>query len=371
LGPPLGGYIVYHYSWPYIFYINIPIGVAAALLTLQYVRSPNYGQKKSGSDIDYAGILLLAGAIGCLQYVLERGQDDDWFADAGITACTVVSFLSLFFFVWREMTFRDPIVNLRVLKNGNLRIGTMLTFILGFGLYGSTFVIPLYTQGTLGWTAEESGMLLVPSALATAAMMPTIGQILQRGVRPQFLVSGGMLLFFLFCLFSYHILTNDTGKGAFFWILIVRGIGMGMLFVPITSLSLSSLQGPEIGQGVAFTGMARQLGGSVGVALISTFMARRNQLHRSELVSKLNVDDPVVQQRVINLQHQFMAKGEPPNIALQTAWQALDAGVSNQAGILSYMDVFLYLGLLFLACIPFILMVRQSKNQPAVAAGMH
>src|ERR1700760_4280508 len=186
LGPPLGGYIVYHYSWPYIFYINIPVGVAAALLTLQYVRSPNYGQKKSRGSVDYVGIGLLAAAIGCLQFVLERGQDDDWFADAGITICSVVSFFCFFFFVWREWVFRDPIVDLRVLKNGNLRIGTLLTFILGFGLYGSTFVIPLYTQGTLGWTPEESGMLLVPSALATAAMMPTIGQILQRGVKAQY-----------------------------------------------------------------------------------------------------------------------------------------------------------------------------------------
>jgi len=372
LGPPLGGYIVYNYSWPYIFYINIPIGVAATLLTLQYVRNPNYGEKKKAvSDVDFLGIALLAGTVGCLQYVLERGQDDDWFADAGITTCTIVSGLSLFFFIWREMTFRDPIVNLRVLKNGNLRIGTVLTFILGFGLYGSTFIIPLYTQGTLGWTAEESGLLLIPSALATACMMPVIGQLLQRGVKQQFLVSGGMFLFFLACLWSYNILTNDTGGSNFFWMLIVRGVGMGMLFVPITSLSLSTLQGPAISQGVAFTGMARQLGGSVGVALISTFMARRNQLHRLDLVSKLNVNDPAVQQRLLGIQHSLIAKGLAPNVALKTAYAAMDGTITAQAGILSYMDVFLYLGCLFLLCIPFILMVRNSQSAPAAGAGMH
>lgn len=143
-----------------------------------------------------------------------------------------------------------------------------------------------------------------------------------------------------------------------------------MLFVPITSLSLSTLHGAEISQGVAFTGMMRQLGGSFGVALISTFMARRDQLHRLDLVTKLNVNDPMVQQRVLGLQHSLMAKGEPPNIALHTAWQALDHSITNQAGILSYMDVFLYLGFLFLFCIPFVLMVRESKGQPATA-GMH
>jgi DHA2 family multidrug resistance protein len=372
LGPPLGGYIVYNYSWPYIFYINIPVGIVATLLTLQFVRNPNYGEKKKApGDIDFLGIALLAAAVGCLQFVLERGQDDDWFANAGITICTVVSGLSLFLFIWREMTFRDPIVNLRVLKNGNLRIGTVLTFILGFGLYGSTFIIPLYTQGTLGWTAEDSGLLLIPSALATACMMPVIGQLLQRGAKQQWLVSGGMFLFFVACLWSYHILTNDTGSSNFFWMLIVRGIGMGMLFVPITSLSLSTLSGPAISQGVAFTGMARQLGGSFGVALISTFMARRNQLHRMELVSKLNVNDPQVQQRLLGIQHSFIAKGMAPNQALKTAYASLDGAVMAQAGILSYMDVFLYLGCLFLICIPFILMVRNSQGAPVAGAGMH
>jgi len=363
LGPPLGGYIVYHYSWPYIFYINIPVGIVATLLTLQYVRSPSYGAgKKSTADIDYAGIALLAGAVGCLQYVLERGQDNDWFADPGITIATVVSVFCFFFFIWREATFRAPIVDLRVLRNGNLRIGTVLTFVLGFGLYGTVFIIPLYTQGTLGWTPEQAGLLLVPSALATAVMMPVIGQVLQRGVKQQYLVSGGMFLFFLFCFESYHLLTNDTPQEAFFWSLIIRGIGMGMLFVPITTLSLSTLAGPEISQGVAFTGMARQLGGSFGVALIGTFMARRSQLHRLDLVTKLNVNDPQVQQRVTAMQHQFIARGTPPNIALRTAWQALDARVTAQAGILSYMDVFFYLGVIFLFCIPFILLVRQRKG---------
>jgi len=363
LGPPLGGYIVYHYSWPYIFYINIPVGIVATLLTLQYVRSPSYGSgKKSARDIDYAGIALLAGAVGCLQYVLERGQDNDWFSNAGITICTVVAVLCFFFFIWREATFRAPIVDLRVLRNGNLRIGTVLTFVLGFGLYGTVFIIPLYTQGTLGWTPEQAGLLLVPSALATAVMMPVIGQVLQRGVKQQYLVSGGMFLFFLFCLESYHLLTYDTPQAAFFWSLIIRGIGMGMLFVPITTLSLSTLVGAEISQGVAFTGMARQLGGSFGVALIGTFMARRSQLHRMDLVSKLNVNDPQVQQRVAGLQHQFIARGTPPNIALRTAWQALDARVTAQAGILSYMDVFFYLGVIFLFCTPFILLVRQRKG---------
>src|SRR3954471_23008531 len=239
LGPPLGGYITTNFSWPYIFYINLPLGILATLLTLAFVRSPKYGEKSKAADVDWLGIGLLAIAVGSLQYVLERGQDEDWFNDFWITTFAVTAVFGFFFFIWRELTFRNPIVELRVLKNGNLRIGTIMSFILGFGLYGSTYIVPLYTQATLGWTATQSGMLMVPATLTTAFMMPIIGQMLQRGVKQQYMVASGMLLFFIYSYWGYKILTPDTPKDAFFWMLIVRGIGMGLLFMPITTLSLS------------------------------------------------------------------------------------------------------------------------------------
>src|SRR5450432_2803829 len=371
LGPPLGGFIVENYSWPYIFYINIPIGVIATLLTLQFVRNPNYGTKSAVADIDFLGIVLLAISVGSLQYVLEKGQDDDWFSNKFIVLFTCTAFMGAFFFIWRQLTFRNPIVNLRVLKNGNLRIGTMLTFLLGFGLYGTTFIIPVYTQSTLGWTAFQSGMLLVPAAITTAFLMPITGIILSKGVPQQFLVSLGMLVFACFCFWGYFILTNSTPEENFFWMLVCRGVGLPLLFIPITSLSLSTLKGPEIGQGVAFTGMMRQVGGSFGVALITTFMARQNMFHRSTLVSKLSVDDPAVMNRVHAIQHGFIAKGMTPDIALQSAYKSLDYSITSQANVLSYMDVFYYLGILFLICIPFVIFVTRRKLQPNLSEAMH
>jgi DHA2 family multidrug resistance protein len=362
LGPPLGGYIVDHASWPYIFYINIPIGVIATLLTLQFVRSPKYGEKSILSEIDWLGIGLLAITVGSLQYVLEKGQDDDWFNSSIIVYLTVTAILGLFFFIWRETSFKNPIVELRVLKNSNLRIGTILSFIMGFGLYGSTFIIPLYTQSILGWTAQQAGMLMVPAALTTAFMMPMIGKLLQKGVPQQYLVAGGMALFSLFTFWGYFIVTPDTDSASFFWMLIVRGIGLGMLFIPITALSLSSLKGQQIGQGAAFTGMMRQLGGSFGVALITTYMARQNMVHRSALVSRLDVNDPAVQQRVKAIQHSFISKGINSDAALKSSYSAMDHIVSKQAAVLSYMDVFFYLGLIFLVCVPFVLMVKGNKK---------
>jgi DHA2 family multidrug resistance protein len=361
LGPPLGGYIVDHYTWPFIFYINIPIGVIATLLTLQYVRSPKYAEKKSVSEVDWLGIGLLAVAVGSLQYVLERGQEDDWFSSNVITTLAVVAFFSLFFFIWRELTAKNPIVALRVLKNANLRVGTILSFILGLGLYGSTFIIPLYTQTSLGWTAEQAGMMMIPSALTTAVMMPIIGQLLQRGVKQQYLVAGGMLIFFIYSFWAYSVLTPDTPSEAFFWMLIFRGLGMGMLFIPITALSLSSLKGQQIGQGASFTGMMRQLGGSFGIALITTYMASQNMVHRSALTSHMTVTDPLVQQRVQMIKNSYIAKGMTPDVALNSAYQSLDFMITRQAAVLSYMDVFLAIGVMFLICIPFVLMVKQKK----------
>ncbi|SDG50792.1 MFS transporter, DHA2 family, multidrug resistance protein [Dyadobacter soli] len=363
LGPPLGGYIVDNYSWPYIFYINIPLGIIAAMLTMEFVRSPKFANKKAANEIDWWGIIFLAVAVSSLQYVLEKGQEEDWFNDEIITILTVTSVFSFFFFIWREWTYKNPIVNLRVLANGNLRVGTILSFILGFGLYGSTFIIPLYTQATLGWTATQSGMLMVPAAIVTAMMMPVVGQLLQRGVKQQYLVAIGMVFFFVYSYWGYLILTPDTGSDAFFNMLIVRGIGLGLLFVPITTLALSTLKGREIGEGAAFTGMMRQLGGSFGVAVITTFIARQNMSHRNDLVSKLDVNNPVVQQRVEGLQHSFMAKGMAPDVALNSGYKILDYTVSKQAQVMSYMDVFLYLGVMFLICVPFVLWTRSGKGK--------
>jgi len=372
LGPPLGGYIVEHSSWPNIFYINIPLGIIALLLTLQFVRSPKYAEKSAVRDIDWLGIGLLAVTVGSLQYVLEKGQDDDWFSSSTIVTLAITAFLGLYFFIWRELTAKKPIVELRVLKNGNLRVGTILSFIMGFGLYGSTFIIPLYTQSVLGWTAQQAGMLMVPAALTTAVMMPIIGTLLQKGVPQQYLVAGGFILFSVFTFWGYVILTPDTNADDFFWMLIVRGVGMGMLFIPITTLSLSTLKGQQIGQGAAFTGMMRQLGGSFGIALITTFLSRQNVVHRTDLVSKLDVNSPMVQQRVMGIQQALISKGKAANEALKSSYAALDGMVSKQAAVLSYMDVFLYLGILFLICVPFVIMVKGNKKKKLdLAEAMH
>jgi DHA2 family multidrug resistance protein len=301
LGPPLGGYIVDNYSWPYIFYINIPLGIIAAMLTLQFVRSPRFSVKKTASEIDWWGIILLAVAVGSLQYVLEKGQEEDWFNDEIITLLTVTTVLGFFFFIWRELTYKNPIVNLSVLSNGNLRVGTILSFIrlriVRFHIHHS-IVYPGYigldgdaigdADGTRGDCDcdDDAGSRSAAATWREATVSRS---------------AGDDILFRLQLLGIPDPLARYR-KDAFFNMLIVRGIGLGLLFVPITTLALSTLKGREIGEGAAFTGMMRQLGGSFGVAVITTFIARQNMVHRNDLVSKLDINNPAVQQRVEGLQ---------------------------------------------------------------------
>lgn len=361
LGPPLGGYFVDHFSWPCIFYINIPIGIIATFLTLTFVRSPKYGEKLKASQVDWWGIAFLAAFVGSLQFVLEHGQQDDWFNDRTITLLTAVSASGLMLFIWRELTYKHPIVNLSVLKNTNLRVGVIMSFVLGFGLYSSTFIIPIYTQSVLGWSALNAGLILIPSSITTGIMMPMIGKMIQRGVPQAYMVALGFLAFFVFTYWMHNVVTPDTGEEHIFWPLILRGVGLGLLFVPITTLSLSTLKGKEIGEGAAFTGMMRQLGGSFGIAIITTFIARFNQEHRVNLVSHLDKTNFAVQQRVLQLQQGLINKGFSTNESLNKAYQVMDYGVMKQSSVLTFVDIFYYLGILFLLCIPFVLLIKKRN----------
>ncbi|GAB3347503.1 MDR family MFS transporter [Arachidicoccus ginsenosidivorans] len=372
LGPPLGGYIVDNFSWPFIFYINIPIGIIATILTLQFVKSPKYADKRKSRDVDWLGIMLLILSVGFLQFILEKGQEEDWFNSTLITTSAVISFFAFYFFIWRETVYKYPIVNLRVLRNKELSIGSILSFVLGFGLYGSTFIIPLYTQTIMGWTAFQAGMLMIPSTVFTAIMMPFVGKLMEKGFPFGIMISTGMVIFFIYSVMAYKVLTPDTGSDAFFWILVIRGIGLGLLSIPVTTLALSTLKGVQIGEGAAISGMLRQLGGSFGVAIISTYITREIAAYRNDLASNLTAASQFTQQRLSLLSHGFQAKGMTPDVARNSALKLMDQILTGQATIRSYMDVFFWIGMMFLVCVPFVLvLVRNSKTKVDISAMMH
>jgi len=373
IGPTLGGYLVDNFGWRLIFYINIPIGIMAAILAAHYVRSPVFEQKRPANQVDWLGIFLLTIGVSSLQYVLEKGQEEDWFSSKLIITLTIFAVLGIICFIWRQLDYKYPIVELRVLKNTNLRIGVILTFIIGFGLFGTTFVIPLYTQSLLGWTALQSGLLLLPGTLFVAVIIAIVAQLIQYGMQEKYLIAVGMAIFFIFGYWTYHLLTLQTSSGNLFWVLIVRGLGLGLMYVPVTNMSLSTLDGKQIAQGAALSGMVRQLGASFGVALISTFVSRDTQQHRVNLISHISASDPAVQQRIALLSAKFQTSGYDAASARQAAYNSIENAVQGQSTLLSYMDVFLWVGTLFLICVPFVIIfVKKSTRKISLAdAGVH
>jgi DHA2 family multidrug resistance protein len=256
IGPTIGGYITDNLSWPWIFYVNLPIGAVAVLMTLAFIREPLH--KRAVQGIDWGGILLLAVGIGSLQILLERGERLDWFSSPLIISLTIISAFSLVSFVFWELSRDHPVVDLCVLKHRSLALGTVFTFILGFGLYSSLFIFPVFVQNLLGFSATQTGLLLMPGGFATAMMMPVIAKLLHLKVPPQLLNALGFFLFFLFS----EILGRSSlasGQHQLFWPMILRGAALSCLFVPLTTVALSDLHGAEIAQGTGLTNMMRQL----------------------------------------------------------------------------------------------------------------
>lgn len=372
VGPTLGGWITDSYSWRWIFYVNLPIGVVAALMAMAYIPDPK--ESREVGAVDWTGIGLLVAGIGSLQIVLERGEADDWFAANYIIALTAIAVSCIAAFIWWELRVEHPIVDLRVLKDRTLALGTVFTFIMGFGLYASVFILPVFAQSLLGFTAMQTGLILLPGSIATGFMMPVMGKLLQRGVPPQLLNALGFFFFFLFT-YMMSQSTLVSGRHDFFWPLILRGVGLGLLFVPLTTLSLSNLRGKDIPQGAGLTNMMRQLGGSFGIALVATYIQKRAWTHRSRLLDHVTLYDPGVRERIDSITHGLMAKGSSFFQAQQQAYGAIEGAVIRQTLVLTYMDAFRLVGLFFLCCIPLLLLFRRKPGlDPAGvpdAASMH
>ncbi|MFM6976327.1 MAG: DHA2 family efflux MFS transporter permease subunit [Sphingobacteriaceae bacterium] len=372
LGPTIGGYIIDDYNWPYIFYVNIPVGIAAVILTLNFIKNPPYmsGNRTPASQVDWLGIALLIVGVGSLQMILEQGEREDWFESTYITVFSVVALLGIIGFIWRELTAEKPIVDLRVLKNRNLSIGVLFSFILGFGLFSSVFVIPVFVQSILGFTALQTGLMLIPGAIATGFMMPIVGNMIQKGISQKYMIAAGFFIFFCFTLWVYNIITPQAGEEVFFYPLLLRGVGLGLLFVPVTTFSLSALKGKDIATGAGLTAMVRQLGGSFGVAIVSSFIASRALVHRNNLLSHVSVFDYPVQERLKQLGQALGAGGDPVR-AQNQAYKILDFTVTKQSFILTYMDTFLYLGIFFLVCMPLVLLIRKTKAAKVDLSSAH
>ena len=368
IGPTLGGFITDHFNWPWIFYINIPLGAIAAFLAMTYIRESVHKREING--IDWWGIIFLIIGIGSLQVVLERGESEDWFSTGYIVVLAITAVLGLVAFIWRELTAEHPIVDLRVLKNRSLALGTVFTFILGFGLFASVFIFPIFCQNLLGFTAQQTGLILLPGSLCTALLMPFIGTLLKKGFPPQWMAAGGFAGFFIFSVMMSGS-TMASGTGDFFWPLVVRGVGMSFLFVPLTTMALSGLHPKDIAQGAGLNNMMRQLGGSFGVAIMTTFVTQRTAFHRGNLIDHINIYNPASVDRLAMYTKNFLSKGFSLQQAQGMANVAINGVVVRQSMLMAYMDSFLIVGAFFVVCIPVVVIFQRKRQSKVVIMDAH
>ncbi|MBV5304599.1 MAG: DHA2 family efflux MFS transporter permease subunit [Chlorobium sp.] len=370
IGPLLGGYLVDYFSWEWCFFVNIPIGLLAAWSSFTFLKEPK--AQHSVSKIDWAGIGLLAVGIGSLQFILERGESKDWFETPYITYFTIIAVVSLIAFVWWELHTDEPAVDLRVLaRSHNLPIAAILTFVVGFGLYGSLFVFPVFVQRLLGFTALLTGLVLFPSAMVTGIISMPLGIAMQKGVSPKKLMAVGMVAFIIFC-WTLGQQTMQSGASDFFWILLLRGLALGFIFIPVTMLAVSGLHGRDIGQATGLNNMVRQLGGSFGIALINTFIVKRVGEHRVELLSHLSPYDPAAVARLDAIkQTATMKSGLSPAGAELAALNSLEGTLTVQSHHLAYMDAFMLVALLFAIALPLLFFIKIKKEEKADLSGAH
>ncbi len=359
IGPTLGGYIVDNLNWPWIFYINIPLGLFAAFMVFSYVRDSEHQQKTS--TVDGTGILLLALCVGSLQWMLERGERFDWFDSRFVTVLGITALVSFVLLIWRELTIDEPVIDLRVLKNRQLAAGAAMGAFLGFALYGSVFVLPVFLQGLHGMTANQTGMIILPGALASAFTMAFVGKNSAR-LDARVTVPIGASLFFL-SMWMLSRLTFDSGAQDLFWPLVSRGVGLGLIFVPLTGATMAELKPSQLAQGTGMFNLTRQLGGSLGIAISATLLSRFTAQSRALLAEHVVIGDPTTLARVDGITHALIGKGMNALSAKQQALMIIDRQLQGQSSVLAFSKLYLLSGIALLVSLPLLLLFRSGKSR--------
>ncbi|WP_051258882.1 DHA2 family efflux MFS transporter permease subunit [Chitinibacter tainanensis] len=363
LGPTVGGWLTDQYSWPWIFYINLPLGLAALLLTLIYV--PESKLRKAVTHIDFVGLALMAGGIAALQLLLERGERLEWFDSWEIVIYSVTSIAALGAFIIRQLEHRHPLVDLRVCQDVQFSAGLVITFLLGGALFSTVFIFPVYVQTLMGYTAWQTGLLILPSALASGLTMPISAKLVAKGMPPRILISLGASIF-LGSMWLHHGFTTQSGVGDFMGPLILRGIGLGMIFMPLNSLTMANLQPSQIGSATGLYNLTRQLGGSVGIALSATFSTKLMQMHGAALLEHLGGFAAL--ERLAQLKARLISTGTPAAGADTLSQLLLQQTVNKQALMLAYDQLFLLFGIAMICVLPLLLLMPNSQVRASADA---
>jgi MFS transporter, DHA2 family, multidrug resistance protein len=367
IGPTLGGYIVTNIGWRWIFFVNVPIGIAAVLLALAALPADEAHERTAATKqpVDWLGILLLAVGLGSFQTFLEQGNDEDWFSSSFIVALAVATVVGLTAFVLRQLRSEAPVVDLRVLRYRSLWAGSLLSTVVGMALYGALFAIPIFASSVLHYTSQQVGLLLLPGALASAAAMPLGAKLLGR-VDARVVLTGGALVLVAAMLLLTRLSPTTSGDDLFLP-LMVRSVGTVLMFLPLQLAALAPVPKKDVAAATGFFNLTRQLGGSIGVALLTTLLARRQAFHRSVLVDKLGPIASGTVDRLGSYTHAMMAAGSSAGEAKSQALAMMDGIVGLQSAVLSFGDTFWATGMLVLVTLPLVLLLgRPPKGASAV-----
>jgi MFS transporter, DHA2 family, multidrug resistance protein len=359
LGPVLGGWLTDNYSWRWIFYVNIPVGIASIVMTKLYIFDPPYLRAES-RRVDYWGMGMLAVGIGALQIVLDKGQQDDWFASTFITILAIVSVVTLVALVAYELTTTDPIVDLRVFKERSYAIGVFLMTIIGFVLYGSLVLLPIMLQTLLAYPPLQAGIAMAPRGIGAFVMMPVTGLLTGR-FDPRKLLTSGIVIAAMTLLWLSH-LNLQAGYWDIFWPQLIQGVGMSLLFVPLTTVSMDPIPRQRMGNATSLFNLMRNIGGSIGIAVTGTMLARNSQSSTALLGANVTAYNPASQSTIGQLRDQFIASGADPVTATNRAHGALFGFVQRQATMMSFVGIFQLLAVMFVALVPLVLLMRRPKG---------
>jgi DHA2 family multidrug resistance protein len=358
-GPTLGGWLTDTYSWPWVFYVNAPIGLLCVLLVSRFVEDPPYLVRQKGR-IDWLGLGAMTVGLGSFQLLLEKGQDKDWFQSSFIVWLAVIAVLGLAIFLWREFTAERPAVDVRLFRNVSFSSATFLNGILGMGLYGALFLLPLFLQELLGYPALKSGLALMPRSLAMAVCMPIAGLLYNRlGVR---VLVGTGLAVSAFSFWDLAHLTTDTGIWDILLPQVWQGVGFSLLFVSLSTAALATIPKPKMTAASGLYNVVRQVMGSVGIAIAATQLVRSQSRYHDAIAEHVTMYSAATQQWLKAVTAGMIRAGADAYTATQRALQLLDLEVTRQATALAYNHVLLLVAGLFLASIPLVLLVRSHRD---------
>ena len=358
LGPTVGGWVTDNYSWHWVFFINIPVGIINMVMVYLFIHDPSYLERIK-SKIDFPGLAFMVVGLGALQILLQKGEEKNWFGSSFIVSLSIIAAVGILLFIIRELTTENPAVNLKILKNINLSIGTFIGGILGLGLYGSLFILPKFLQQILGYPAFDSGLAMVPRVLSMAISMPLAGRLYNK-FGPKILIGSGL---FITCISFWQLSTLNLNADywSIFWPQFFQGIGFGMIFVPLSTTALITVEKKLMTSAVGLYNVVRQIAGSIGTAIVATGISSGTTFYRSIIVKNISVYNDATNNYLDTTNNALMSGGSDSYNAGLQSFRLLGRVVTEQASMLAYNRVFFMITVLFVVSIPLVFLFRENK----------